>query len=204
MMKVFNYLDELFPNPVSELNYSNNFEFLIAVVLSAQTTDKKVNKVTEELFKYSIEDLIEEDIHTIEAILKPLGMAKKKAIYVKNIAYEINKNNGIIPDNIEDLMKLSGVGRKTANLVLSSIYNKPYIAVDTHIMRVTKRLGIVDINDNEVEVENKLYKYVPKDRLLRTHQQLVLFGRYKCKAIKPECKNCKLIDICKYEKKTID
>jgi endonuclease-3 len=189
---------------VSELNYSNNFEFLIAVVLSAQTTDKKVNKVAEELFKYNIKELIEEDIHTIEAILKPLGMAKKKALYVKNIAYEIDKNNGIIPDTIEDLMKLSGVGRKTANLVLSSIYNKPYIAVDTHIMRVTKRLGISNMDDNEVEVENKLYKYVPNDRLLRTHQQLVLFGRYKCKAIKPNCKDCKLINICKYEKKTIN
>jgi endonuclease-3 len=202
MNRTFDYLDELFPNPKGELNYSTDFEFLIAVVLSAQTTDKKVNKVTEQLFKYSTQDLIDKNL---EVLLKPLGMSKKKAIYLKNIANEIkNKHNGNVPDTKEELMKLSGVGKKTANLVLSVLFNKPYIAVDTHVSRVVKRLGIANKSDNEEMIETKLYKIVPKERLLRTHNQLVLFGRYKCKAIKPICKNCRLSTICNYEKKTIN
>ena len=204
MNKIFEYFDELFPNPHCELIYSNDFEFLISVVLSAQTTDKKVNKVTKELFnKYDIKSLSNADIKDLEDILKPLGMALKKSIYIKNIATTIlEKYNGVIPNNHNELIKLDGVGRKTANLVLSTLYDKPYFAVDTHVQRVTKRLGLVKESDDVLKIEKKMYKLIPKERINKSHHQFVLFGRYYCKSIKPECKNCKLIDICKYKNKT--
>jgi endonuclease-3 len=205
MNKLFDYLDELYPNPRSELNYSNDFELLIAVVLSAHTTDKKVNMVTKVLFsRYDIKRLKEEDIKVLEDILKPIGMAHKKAIYIKNIAKDLYDNyNSIIPKTREELMKLSGVGRKTSNLVLSVIYNEPFIAVDTHINRVSKRLMIANEKDSNEVIEKKLHKIIPTDRLLKAHHQLVLFGRYKCKATKPECSDCKLKDICKYKKRNV-
>jgi len=194
----------LYPNPKPELNYNNDFEFLIAVVLSAQTTDKKVNKVTDVLFnKYNIDTLKESKLEDLEYIIKPLGMFKKKALYIKSISNDIiNKYNYKVPNNREELMTLNGVGRKTANVVLSHLYKMPYIGVDTHVNRVSKRLNIAKEDDNVLKVEEKLYKVIPKDRCLKTHLQLVLFGRYKCKAIKPECIDCKLQDICKYYKRT--
>lgn len=200
MKRIFDYLDELFIDPKPELKYNNEFEFLIAIVLSAQSTDIKVNKVTNILFNnYNINSLKNANIEDIITILKPLGMSKKKSSYIIEISTIISeKYNGIIPNSREELMKLPGVGRKTANVFLSQIYNMPYIAVDTHVERVSKRLGLVNNNDNVLEVENKLYKIIPKDRCLKTHIQMVLFGRYHCKAIKPNCINCKLKDICKY------
>lgn len=202
MNSVFEYLDELFPNPKCELEYNNDFEFLIAVVLSAQTTDKKVNGVTKVLFnKYNINTLQDSSLTELEYILKPLGMSNKKALYIKNISRDISRlYNGIIPNNIFDLMKLDGVGRKTANLVLSTLYNMPYFAVDTHVTRVTKRLGLVKKNSNALDIERQMYKIIPADRINKTHHQLVLFGRYYCKSIKPLCTGCKLKYICKYKK----
>ena len=202
MNRIFDYLDELFPNPKCELEYSNDFEFLIAVVLSAQTTDKKVNSVTRVLFsKYDINSLKDASIDELKNILKPLGMADKKSLYIKNISRDlIEKYNGVIPNTIEELVKLDGVGRKTANLVLSTLYNKPYFAVDTHVSRVTKRLGLVPDIFNTLQIEESMYKVVPKDRINRTHHQFVLFGRYYCKSINPMCDKCKLKDICMYSK----
>lgn len=201
MNEIFSYLDELIPNPKCELNYSSNFEFLIAVVLSAQTTDKKVNNVTKELFnKYDIKSLSNANILDLKNILKPLGMSDKKSVYIKNIANTIlNDYNGLIPDDFDNLIKLDGVGRKTANLVLSTLYNKPYFAVDTHVERVTKRLGLVDIHSDVLKIEKEMYKLIPKDRINRTHHQFVLFGRYYCKSKNPKCKDCKLKNICKNE-----
>ena len=202
MNNIFEYLDYLFENPKCELEYNNDFEFLIAVVLSAQTTDKKVNSVTKELFsKYDMYSLKDGPINDLINILKPLGMSRKKASFIKNISKEITETyNGIIPDDINTLMKMDGVGRKTANLVLSTLYNKPYIAVDTHVERVCKRLNLVSKDANVLEVEQELYNIIPKDRLNKTHHQLVLFGRYYCKSIKPKCDTCKLKEICKKEK----
>lgn len=202
MNNIFEYLDYLFENPKCELEYNNDFEFLIAVVLSAQTTDKKVNSVTKELFsKYDMYSLKDAPINDLINILKPLGMSIKKASFIKNISKEITEiYNGIIPDDINTLMKMDGVGRKTANLVLSTLYNKPYIAVDTHVERVCKRLNLVSKDSNVLEVEQELYNIIPKDRLNKTHHQLVLFGRYYCKSIKPKCDTCKLKEICKKEK----
>lgn len=204
MNEIFDYLDELFESPKGELNYNNDVELLIATLLSAQTTDKKVNRVTEVLFKNTIEEISNMDIKEIEEILKPLGMYSKKAQYVKNVTTTlIQKYNGKVPNDREELMTLSGVGRKTANLVLSVLYNQPFIAVDTHILRVSKRLNMAKPKDNVLQVENRLYKIIPNNRMLKTHHQLVLFGRYKCKAIKPECDDCKLKKICNYYKKKI-
>ena len=202
MNNIFEYLDYLFENPKCELEYNNDFEFLIAVVLSAQTTDKKVNSVTKELFsKYDMYSLKDAPINDLINILKPLGMSIKKASFIKNISKEITETyNGIIPDDINTLMKMDGVGRKTANLVLSTLYNKPYIAVDTHVERVCKILNLVSKDANVLEVEQELYNIIPKDRLNKTHHQLVLFGRYYCKSIKPKCDTCKLKEICKKEK----
>lgn len=198
MNRIFDYLDELFPNPKCELEYSNDFEFLIAVVLSAQTTDKKVNNVTKVLFsKYDINSLKDASVDELKNILKPLGMADKKSLYIKNISRNlIEKYNGVIPNTLEELVKLDGVGRKTANLVLSTLYNKPYFAVDTHVSRVTKRLGLVQDSFNPLQIEESMYKIVPKDRINRTHHQFVLFGRYYCKSVNPMCENCKIKDIC--------
>jgi endonuclease-3 len=199
MNNIFNCLDELFPNPKGELNYNNDFELLIAVVLSAQTTDKKVNAVTNILFsKYNLYTLKDASKSDLEDILKPLGMSKKKSQYIKDISKTISEEyDGKIPGNKKDLLKISGVGNKTANLVLATLYNKPYLAVDTHVERVSKRLGLVDEKSNVLDIERKLYKIIPKDRIIRTHHQLVLFGRYYCKSINPKCETCKLRSICK-------
>ena len=127
-------------------------------------------------------------------------MADKKSIYIKNVSNKLlNEFNGIIPDDFNKLVQFDGVGRKTANLVLSTLYNKPYFAVDTHVERVCKRLGLVNKNYDVLKVEKEMYKLIPKDRINRTHHQFVLFGRYYCKSKNPECKNCKLKDICKNE-----
>lgn len=191
--KILNYFDELIPNPKCELNYCSDFEFLIAVVLSAQTTDYKVNLVTKELFKYDINSLKIEEINNI---IKPIGMSLKKSYYVKSIAKYVSKYG--IPKFKDELLKLDGVGNKTANLVLSTLYNEPYFAVDTHVTRVSKRLGLVSDNASVLEIEKKMYELIPRNLLNRSHHQFVLFGRYYCTSRNPKCKDCKLKSICKY------
>lgn len=197
MNNIFDYLDELFPNPKGELNYNNEFELLIVTILSAQTTDKKVNSVTKVLFsRYDSNSLKNASIEDLKDILKPLGMSNKKTIYIKDAAISYN---GKIPNDRKELMKIKGVGRKVANIILMELYDESYFPVDTHVNRVAKRLGIANCDDNIIEVENKLYKVVPKDRIKRTHHQFVLFGRYYCKSKNPKCNNCKLKNICKKE-----
>lgn len=197
------YLDELIPNPLCELNFNNDYELLIAIVLSAQTTDKRVNMVTDVLFnKYkTLKELSLAKITDIEEILRPLGSFRKKAIYVSQIANILLKEyNGIVPKEREQLEKLPGVGRKTVSVFLCEYYNYPEFAVDTHVYRVSKRLNITKLNDDVVKTEHKLKKVFEKDEWGRRHKQLVLFGRYYCKAIKPNCSNCKLNNICKKNK----
>ena len=194
------YLDELYPNPKCELNYNKDYELLIAVMLSAQTTDKKVNSVTEILFdKYnSLEKLKEADIEDIKNIIKPIGTFNKKSVFVKEIAkYLIENCNGKVPNDRTILETIPGVGRKTTNVVLSNLFDYPAIAVDTHVARVSKRLGLAKENDDVLQIEKKLMKKINKENWSKRHHQLVLFGRYNCKAIKPECENCKLKNICK-------
>ena len=197
--EILSYLDELFPNPKCELNYNKDYELLIAICLSAQTTDKRVNKVTSVLFsKYnSLESLANADITDIESIIRELGSYRKKSIYVKEIAIKLLKDNiKVIPNDREYLESFPGVGRKTVNVFLGMIYNEPTIAVDTHVERVSKRLRLAKENANVLEVEHSLQKKIPKEKWVRAHHQLVLFGRYYCKAVKPSCGNCKLTNIC--------
>ncbi len=201
MNRIMNYLDELFPNPKCELIYFNDYSLLMAIVLSAQSTDKRVNTVTPIIFdKYkTLEDLSNADLRDLENIIRPVGSFRKKSIYLKEIAnILVNEYDGKVPKDKESLVLLPGVGRKTANVFLSEFYNYPAIAVDTHVERVSKRLKLAYMKDDVKKVEEKLMKKFPKDKWAKIHLQLVLFGRYHCKAIKPNCDDCKLKDICRY------
>lgn len=197
------YLDKIIPNPWCELEFNNDYELLIAIVLSAQTTDKRVNQVTRVLFNQykTLKDLSEANIKDIEEILRPLGTYKKKAIYVSEISKKIFYNyNGKVPVDRCKLEELPGVGRKTVSVFLCEYYNYPEFAVDTHVHRVSKRLGLVDNNDNVLKTEEKLKKMFLKEEWSKRHKQFVLFGRYYCKAINPLCGSCNLKDICKKNK----
>lgn len=201
MNEILNYLEELYPNAYCELNYTKDYELLIAIVLSAQTTDKRVNKVTPILFeKYpDLKSLSEAPLESIESIIKEIGTFKKKSIFIKEIAKSLTKDhNGVVPNDREYLESLPGVGRKTTNVFLSEYYKVPALAVDTHVERVSKRLKLVKQTATVKEVETTLMKKIPKDRWIKTHHQLIFFGRYTCKAQKPNCQNCKLQTKCKY------
>lgn len=201
--EILNYLDNLFPNAHCELNYTKDYELLIAIVLSAQTTDKRVNKVTPVLFnKYkTLEELSNAPLEDIENIIREIGTFKKKSIFIKSIATSLVKDhNGIVPNDRKYLESLSGVGRKTVNVFLSEYYGVPAIAVDTHVERVSKRLKLAKSNATVTEVEQSLMKKIPKDRWIKTHHQFIFFGRYHCKAINPNCKECKLKHLCQYYK----
>lgn len=200
MNNILTYLDWLYPEPKCELEYSKDYELLLATVLSAQTTDKRVNMVTKVLFsKYpSIKELSEASISDIENIIKEIGTFRKKSIYIHEITKKLYDDGyDYVPNDRKYIESLPGVGHKTANVFLSNIYNEPAIAVDTHVARVSKRLGLAKKEDDVNKIEKKLMKKVPKDRWSKTHHQLVLFGRYKCKAINPECDNCKIKEYCK-------
>lgn len=201
--KIWDYLDKLFPNPKCELNYEHDYELLIAVMLSAQTTDKRVNKVTSVLFKKypGIKELSEAPIDDIENIIREIGTYKRKSMYVHEITKKL-RNDGYdyVPNDRDYIEKLPGVGHKSANVFLANIYNEPAIAVDTHVARVSRRLGVACDQDNVKIIEKKLEKVIPKDKWGRTHHQLVLFGRYYCKAVSPLCEDCELNEICKYKK----
>lgn len=201
--KIETYLNKLYPNPKCELEYTQDYELLLAIVMSAQTTDKRVNEVNKNLFKkYStLKKLNEADIKEIEKIIRPIGTYKKKATYIKEITKTLVEDKITkIPNDREYLSKLPGVGQKTINVFLSVIYNEPLIAVDTHVNRVSKRLALAEESDNVLEVENKLTNIFPKENLNKIHHQLVYFGRYKCKSQKPICTDCELKTICKYYK----
>ena len=197
--EIVTYLDEVIPNPKCELNYNKDYELLIATMLSAQTTDKRVNEITKILFsKYpDLNALSKANIDDLIGIVRPLGNYHRKALNIKNIAYSLLSVGGYVPNDRIFLESLSGVGRKTANVLLSNIYNEPVIAVDTHVERVSKRLKLANNKDSIKIVEEKLTKHFKKYNLCRIHHQLLLFGRYYCKAINPLCDNCKLKNICK-------
>jgi len=196
-------LDKMIPNPRCELNYNKDYELLIATVLSAQCTDKRVNMVTKELFdKYDIFSLASANIRDIMKIVRPVGTYTRKSEYIIEIAKKLVKDyNGKVPNDRNYLESLPGVGRKTCNVVLSNIYDVPAIAVDTHVERVSKRLGLAYKNDSVLKVEKKLMRKIPKDKWSRTHHQLVLFGRYICKSVNPDCNSCSLKEYCKHYKK---
>ena len=196
---VENYLDSLIPNPWCELNFTTDYDLLIAIVLSAQTTDKRVNQVTKVLFeKYNSLDLLKQaPIADLEIILRPLGSYHKKAQYVHDISETlVDKYNSKVPKERSKLESMPGVGRKTVNVFLSEYYNYPAFAVDTHVERVSKRLGLVKETDNVITIESKLKQKFKRENWSKTHKQFVLFGRYYCKAVKPDCTSCGLANIC--------
>lgn len=207
MNRIEEYLDYLFPDPKCELNYKTDYELLIAIMLSAQSTDKRVNSVTPIIFsKYpTLEKLKDADIKELETIVRPVGSFRKKSAYMKEIARRlVDEFDGGVPTDREVLESFPGIGRKTVNVFLSEFYNVPTIAVDTHVERVSKRLKMAYMTDDVVNIEKKLMKKFDKSVWGRRHLQLVLFGRYYCKAVKPECKNCQLKDICREKKKNLD
>lgn len=197
---IIEYLKEKIIDPKIELDYNADYELLLAVMLSAQTTDVRVNSVTNILFnKYSsIEALVDAEISDIEQIIKPIGAYRVKASHIKNIALRLSMGYDL--SNREFLESLPGVGRKTANVVLANLFSENVIAVDTHVKRVSVRLGIAISNDSVLEIEKKLTR-IFKDDLHILHHRMVLFGRYYCKAQKPICNGCKLYDICKEKKR---
>lgn len=195
-------LDLMIPNPKCELEYSKPYELLMATVLSAQCTDSRVNQVTKVLWDhFTLATLASAPIKEVERIIYPVGTYHNKAHYLIDIANRLIKDhNGEVPNDFNYLVTLPGVGRKTANVVLSNIYDRPAIAVDTHVYRTSHRLGLVSKNKNVYETEQYLMKVIPQDKWSRLHHQLVLLGRYTCKAKNPLCENCLLKEYCHYEK----
>lgn len=202
--KILAYFDELHPNPKCALNFSNNYELLVAVVLSAQCTDERVNKVTLNLFKLANtpEKMIALGEEKIKEIIYPCGFYNNKTKAILDISNDlINKFNGKVPSSFEELTTLAGVGRKTANVVIGVAFGGQTIAVDTHVHRVSKRLNLTSQNSTAEKCEQDLLKIIPENRRTKFHHQAIWFGRLTCKAQKPLCETCKLNDICKYYKR---
>lgn len=197
-------LDQMFPNATVELNHNNHFELLVAVALSAQTTDIAVNKVTPALFNQypTPYDLSKADEKDIEQYIKTIGLYRNKAKNIKALSKDlVDKFEGKVPSNRKDLESLPGVGRKTANVVLSNAFHIPALAVDTHVARVSVRLGFAKVGDSVLTIENKLMRKIPKDKWQQAHHQFIFFGRYHCLARNPKCSVCPLFDVCKYKEK---
>ena len=190
-------LDLLFPNPICELVYSKDYELVLSVMLSAQTKDSRVNEVTKDLYKKynTLEKLNTLSIEEIEKSISSIGLYKTKAKNFKTIVSELCKK-GYVPNDRDYLESLPGVGRKTTSVVLSNLFNEPNFAVDTHVHRVSRLLGISEVNDDVLVTEEKLKKYFNVDDWNRVNSQMVLFGRYYCMSKKPQCNNCKLKSIC--------
>ncbi len=185
-------LDIMVPDPKCELEHRTPFELLVAVILSAQCTDKRVNQVTEELFKThnKPEDFVNISQEELEARIHSCGFYHNKAKAIKSASRDIlERFDGKVPSNFEDLTTLAGVGRKTANVVMAVAFGGDNLAVDTHVLRVSNRLGLVKTNVPD-KCEEELCKIFPKDRWSRLHYQMVLFGRYTCKAMRPDCQKC--------------
>ena len=194
------YILEMYPDAKCELIYNNLFELLIAVSLSAQTTDKRVNQCTPILFeKYkTIKDLAEANIEDVKKIIKPIGMTNTKAKNIVSIAKMIHYNyHDNVPQTIEDLLKLPGVGVKTINVMFAEGFKIPAFPVDTHINRIAKRLKFAFISDDVSDVERKLKKKIPEELWIQMHHSMIFFGRYFCKAISPNCGECKLNGKCR-------
>lgn len=194
----------MFPTAHCELNHSNPFELVIAVSLSAQCTDALVNKVTLELFKKykTPEDYLNVPLEELQNDIRSIGLYRNKAKNIQNLCrLLLEKYNGLVPNDRDELINLPGVGRKTANVVVSVAFGTPAIAVDTHVERVSKRLAFCRWKDSVLEVEKTLMKKVPKDEWSITHHRMIFFGRYHCKAQNPQCEICPLLDLCREGKK---
>ncbi|WP_153462708.1 MULTISPECIES: endonuclease III [Sediminibacillus] len=192
--------EKMFPDAECELVHDNPFELVIAVVLSAQCTDALVNKVTKDLFKKykTPEDYLAVSLEELQEDIRSIGLYRNKAKNIRKLCQMlIDEYDGEVPSTQEELVKLAGVGRKTANVVASVAFDEPAIAVDTHVERVSKRLGICRWKDSVLEVEKTLMRKVPKQEWSQTHHRMIFFGRYHCKAKSPNCPECPLLNICR-------
>ncbi len=201
MLSISQYVDSLFPNAKCELFYSKDYELAIAVMLSAQTTDKAVNKVTKKLFKDfpTLKSFVDADVIDIEEHIKCLGLYKNKAANIKALAKKLYfEYDGVLPSDKKLLTTLPGIGNKSAGVIRIEIFKIPDLPVDTHVKRVSTRLGIAKESDTPDDVEQKLKKLIPESSWIKTHHQLIHFGRYFCTAKSPKCDECKLRNKCKY------
>jgi endonuclease-3 len=199
---VINYFKTHVPVAETELNYSNPYELIVAVILSAQCTDKRINQVTPKLFKDypNVDALSKASSDVIFQYIRSVSYPNNKANHLVNMAKMLLKDfNGVVPSEINDLVKLPGVGRKTANVVASVIYNKPAMAVDTHVFRVSNRLGLTKAK-TPLQSELQLIKYIPKEYIATAHHWLILHGRYTCLARNPKCETCPISNFCVYYK----
>ena len=198
-LEVSQYLDSLFPNAKCELFYSQDYELVIAVMLSAQTTDKSVNAVTSHLFKKypTLKSFVDADIKDIENEIQSLGLYKNKAKNIKGIAGTLYNDFGsVLPSDKNELQKLPGIGNKSAGVIRCEVFKIPDLPVDTHIIRISNRLGIATKKDEPIDIERKLKKIIPEESWIKSHHQLIHFGRYFCTARNPKCEECKIKKYC--------
>jgi endonuclease-3 len=199
--KVIEYFSAHYPIAETELHYKNPFQLLVAVILSAQCTDKRVNMVTPAMFKAfpKPEVLAAASSDEVFKYIKSISYPNNKAKHLVGMAQMlVNDFKGVIPSDVTELQKLPGVGRKTANVIASVVYDKPAMAVDTHVFRVSARLGLTTNSTTTLETEKQLIKYIPKDKIAIAHHWLILHGRYVCTARSPKCQECQLKTFCKY------
>jgi endonuclease III len=198
---IIKYFSEKMPYPKTELKYTTPYELLVAVILSAQCTDKRVNMVTPNFFKRfpTVEMLADGTIEEIFDLIRSISYPNNKSKHLLGMAQRLLKEfDGEIPSDVDELQKLPGVGRKTANVIASVIFNKPAMAVDTHVFRVSKRLGLTPNAKTPLETERELVKNFSEDMIPNAHHWLILHGRYTCFARKPNCKECGLTTVCSY------
>lgn len=199
-------LESLFPEAKGELNSRNTYELCVAVILSAQSTDISVNRVTPALFdRYpDLASLAKAEVKEVEGYISKLGLYHAKAVNIIGFAKKVMEEyEGIIPSSMEDLTSLPGVGRKCANVIQGECFGIPALAVDTHVARVSKRLGLAYLKDDVFSIEKKLKKKVPKERWTKTHHQMIFFGRYLCQSRKPQCYRCPFVEKCREKKKNL-
>ncbi len=200
---VLNYFEQTMPSPDTELHYDSPYQLIVAVLLSAQCTDVRVNKITPAFFSRfpSPQALAKASQSEVYELIKSCSYPNNKAKHLIGMAQMlINDFNGKIPDNFDDLQKLPGIGRKSANVLAAIIFKEPRIAVDTHVFRVANRIGLTDNSKTPLQTEQELMKYIPEDKRLKAHHWLILHGRYTCTARNPKCDKCGLTDVCKYFK----
>ena len=198
---IINYFTENMPVAESELNFENPYQLIVAVILSAQCTDKRVNMTTPAFFERfpDAESLSQATVEEIYSLIKSISYPNNKAKNLLGMAKSLVINyGGVVPDKVDELQKLPGVGRKTANVVASVAFNKPAMAVDTHVFRVSARIGLTQNAKNPLETEKQLVKYIPENLIPIAHHWLILHGRYVCKARKPDCENCGITSVCDY------
>ena len=194
----------MYPNAGCELNFQTPFQLAVAVILSAQTTDKAVNRVTPELFRIYPDALTmaQAELSDLEHHCRSIGLYRNKAKSLLGLSQILVKDyHGELPDDFDTLVKLPGIGRKTANVIVAVAFHQPGLAVDTHVLRVTQRLGIVALSDDPVKAEHKLKRKIPQDRWSDAHHAILFFGRYHCTAKRPACHQCTLTSGCRYYQK---